>query len=103
MTVATAAPWQLSWDTVAPPPAVSLLVKDGTPTLTWLVIDGVGSSHSLTRTVTVDNTKPTLKIASGPKTQGQGEGREDGHREGVGRRRGLPARMHRNRVHRKNR
>ena len=40
--------------------------SDGRHTVTWEVCDGVGNVRRLTRTVTVDNTKPTLRITSGP-------------------------------------
>jgi Bacterial Ig domain len=36
--------------------------------------DGVGNSRYLTRTVTVDNTRPTLKITSGPKDKAKVKG-----------------------------
>jgi archaellum component FlaF (FlaF/FlaG flagellin family) len=47
---------------------------DGKHTITWWVADGVGNSRYLTRTVTVDNTRPTLKITSGPKDKAKVKG-----------------------------
>jgi hypothetical protein len=48
--------------------------KDGKHTVTWAVMDGVGNTRYLTRTVTVDNTKPALKITSGPKNKAKVKG-----------------------------
>jgi hypothetical protein len=41
--------------------------KDGTRVWTWLVYDSFGNPSTAKRTVTVDNTKPSLKVTSAPK------------------------------------
>jgi hypothetical protein len=40
---------------------------DGMRTLTWYVIDRLGNTSKMSRTVVVDNTRPTLKITKAPK------------------------------------
>lgn len=42
--------------------------RDGKLTLTWQMSDGVYNSSTVSRWVIVDNTKPVLKITSGPKS-----------------------------------
>jgi hypothetical protein len=40
--------------------------KDGTRVWTWVVYDSFGNPSTFKRTVTVDNTKPSLKVTSAP-------------------------------------
>ncbi|PRX16453.1 hypothetical protein CLV67_11934 [Actinoplanes italicus] len=40
---------------------------DGLRTLTWAVTDRLGNTSRMSRTVVVDNTRPTLKLTKAPK------------------------------------
>ena len=42
--------------------------KDGTRVWTWIIYDSFGNPSTVKRTVTVDNTKPSLKVTSAPKS-----------------------------------
>jgi Big-like domain-containing protein len=42
--------------------------KDGTRVWTWVVYDSFGNPSTARRTITVDNTKPSLKLTSAPKS-----------------------------------
>jgi hypothetical protein len=42
--------------------------KDGTRVWTWIVYDSFGNPSTVKRTVTVDDTKPSLKVTSAPKS-----------------------------------
>ncbi|WIM96384.1 Ig-like domain-containing protein [Actinoplanes oblitus] len=42
---------------------------DGTKTITWVAVDKLGNSASVTRTVIVDNTAPTLALTKAPKNR----------------------------------
>lgn len=41
--------------------------RDGLRTVTWIVTDRLGNATRMSRTVVVDNTRPTLKITKAPK------------------------------------
>jgi Bacterial Ig domain len=43
--------------------------KDGTKTLTWTVLDREGNPAVVSRTVTVDNTRPSLRVTKAPKNK----------------------------------
>ncbi|MEV4277202.1 hypothetical protein [Actinoplanes xinjiangensis] len=42
--------------------------RDGARTFQWDVVDGVGNLTRVYRTVTVDNTGPTLRVTKAPRT-----------------------------------
>ncbi|MEU4217161.1 Ig-like domain-containing protein [Actinoplanes sp. NPDC026623] len=43
--------------------------KDGTRTITWVLLDTLGNQTTATRTVIIDNTTPTLTITKAPKNK----------------------------------
>jgi hypothetical protein len=43
--------------------------KDGAKTITWVAVDRLGNSATASRTVTVDNTVPALKVTKAPKNR----------------------------------
>jgi len=55
------------WGIDAASNSVVSVGKDGTRVWTWVVYDSFGNPSTVKRTVTVDNTKPSLKVTSAPK------------------------------------
>jgi hypothetical protein len=61
-------------DTTAPYASSIAAGKDGKKTLTWTVIDKLGNSTVVRRTVTVDNTKASLKVTKAPANKAKVKG-----------------------------
>lgn len=54
------------YDIDATPNSVVYVGKDGTRVWTWVVYDSFGNPSTFKRTVTVDNTRPSLTVTSAP-------------------------------------
>jgi hypothetical protein len=71
-TVKASDPSGIGWMTLngagidATPNSAVAVGKDGTRVWTWVVYDSFGNPSTARRTVTVDNTKPSLKVTSAP-------------------------------------